>query len=144
MWLVEGETEWEPLPSDGVRSTDVALRLLGRTQALLADGETWRSESLAHSRTGEPCDPLSEDAHQFSLGGAAARARWEMREELADAEISPQHVRQVMNAVFAVTKEYDGEASGGWAFANAVLDGMRFALEEYREHQVRDMTTGAI
>jgi hypothetical protein len=72
------------------------------------------------------------------VGGAAARARWEMREELADAEISPANVRQVMNALFSVAREYRGEV-GGWTFAEAVLDGMKSALEEYRGEQVAEV-----
>jgi hypothetical protein len=131
MWLVDVDNVWDDLPWEGMQGTELALRLLNRTQELLADGRAWRSEALALTWSGEPCDPLSSRAYQFSLGGAAARARWEMRDELAEAEVSPSHVQQVMKALFSVAREYRKER-GGWTFAKAVLDGMRAALEQYR------------
>jgi hypothetical protein len=139
MWLADVDSVWDdPLPVDGLRETELALRLLERSRELLGDGEYWRAEALAMTADSEPCDPLSDKAHYFSVGGAAARARWEMREELADAEISPANVRQVMNALFSVAREYRGEV-GGWTFAEAVLDGMKSALEEYRGEQVAEV-----
>ena len=131
MWLVDVDHVWEGLPLDGMRGADLALRLLTRTQELLGDGLHWREQELAFSWDGTPCNPLSSRAFHYSLGGAAARARWEMREELADAEISPAHMQQMMEAIFSVAREYRQER-GGWPFANAVLDGMRGALEQYR------------
>ncbi len=59
-----------------------------------------------------------------------------MREELAAAEISPAHVQQMMQAIFSVAREYRQER-GGWTFANAVLDGMRTALEQYSWSQLQ-------
>ncbi len=137
MWLVDVEHVWEGLPSDGTHGTEQALRLLKRTQELLGDGRNWRSESLALTWSGEPCNPLSNRAYFFSLGGAAARARWEMREELAGAEISPAHMQQMMKALFSVAQEYRQDR-GGWSFAKAVLDGMRAALEQYRWCQLTE------
>jgi hypothetical protein len=134
MWLVDVEHVWETLPWDTLRGTELALRLLDRTQELLGDGQTWRSESLALTWIGEPCNPLSSRAFRFSLGGAAARARWEMRDDLAEAEISPEHMRRIMNALFSVARDYRKE-QGGWTFACALLDGMRSALEQYRTSQ---------
>jgi hypothetical protein len=139
MWLVDVAHVWDGLPLEGPRGAELALRLINRTQELLGDGRAWRSKELALTTSGEPCDPLSQRAFYFSLGGAAARARWEMREELADAEISPAHVQQVMKALFSVAREYRMER-GGWPFANAVLDGMRTALEQYRWSQMVELT----
>jgi hypothetical protein len=135
MWLVDVTHVWDGLPWDGMRGTELALRLLNRTQELLGDGRAWRSDALALTWSQEPCNPLSHRAYSFSLIGAAARARWEMREELADAEISPTHVQQIMRALFSVAREYRKDR-GGWRFANAVLDGMRSALEQYRWSQI--------
>ena len=137
MWLVDIEAVWEPLPIDGLRGTELALRLLERTQVLLGDGSHWRDDALATESSGKPCNPLSERAAFYNLSGAAARARWEMREDLADAEISPSHMRQVMNALFTVGREARGEM-GGWRYVCAVLDGMRSALEEYSKAQKKD------
>ncbi len=137
MWVVDVAHVWDGLPWDGTKGTELALRLLNRTQELLGDGHAWRSEALALTWNREPCDPLSSRAYHFSLGGAAARARWEMREELAEAEISPAHVQQIMQAIFSVAREYRRE-QGGWPFANAVLDGMRAALEQYRWSQIAE------
>ena len=141
MWLADLKSVWEGTSVDGVRGTELALGLLKRTQDLLGDGEFWRSDALAADWKGEACDPLSGRAYYFSLGGAAARARWEMRNELADAEVSPADVQQVMNALFAVAREYRG--GSGWSFASAVLDGMRSALEEYRQQQQGDAEAAA-
>jgi len=138
MWLFDSEAVWEILPIDGVRGTDLALKLLRRTQELLGDGLHWRDEALAIDREGAACDPLSEQACSFSLGGAAARARWEMREALASTETNPGHVRQVMNALFAMVREYR-EGLGDWSFVRAVLDGMKNALEQYREVQLEEV-----
>jgi hypothetical protein len=137
MWLVDVAHVWDGMPLDGMRGTELALRLLNRTQELLGDGQYWKSEALALTYSGGPCDPLSNRAHFFSLGGAAARARWEMRGELADAEISPEHMKQVMNALFSVAREYRKER-GGWTFACALLDGMQAALEQYHYTQQSD------
>jgi len=137
MWLVDVTHVWDGLQRDGMRWTELALRLLNRTQELLGDGRAWRSEALALTRNEEPCNPLSHRAYFFSLGGAAARARWEMREELADAEINPTHVQQIMRALFSVAREYRKDL-GGWPFATAVLDGMRAALEQYRWSQITE------
>ncbi len=131
MWLANVAHVWESLPAaETMQGTGLAVRLLERTRDLLGDGAYWQSRALAVTWEGVPCDPLAKRAHSFSLAGAAARARWEMREELADAEISPAHMHQVMQALFAVAREYKGE--GGWNFACAVLDGIQTALEEYR------------
>ena len=65
--------------------TAIALRLLARTRQLLDDGRRWRGNKLASGRLGFSCDPLSQRAYYFSLVGAAVRARWELREELAEA-----------------------------------------------------------
>lgn len=138
MWLVDVTHVWEGSPWEGRRGTELALRLLNRTQELLRDGRTWHAESLAMTWNREPCDPLSQRAYHFSLSGAAARARWEMREELADAEISPAHVQQIMKAIFTVAHEYRSDR-GGWPLANAVLDGMRGALEQYRWSQLAEL-----
>jgi hypothetical protein len=136
VWLVKEEAIWEPLPDDVVRGTDLALRLISRVHALLDGGEHWCSLSLALAADGTPCNPLECDAAFYSLAGAAARARWEMREELAEAEVRPETMRYVMNALFAVAKQYKDE--GGWRFASAVLDGIRNALEEFREAQMAE------
>ena len=141
MWPGEIAPSWEEEQERAVRSTDLALRLLERTQELIGNGEFWRADSLALTFGEEACDPLSDRAFYFSLGGAAARARWEMREELADSGVSPLDVKQVMNAVFQVTRDYQGEP-GGWKFAHAVLDGMRSALGEYRATQVLELAEG--
>jgi hypothetical protein len=138
MWLVDVNSVWQGRPADAVKGTDMALRLLARTKELLGDGTFWRADVLAMSEFETPCDPLSERAMYFSLAGAAARARWEMREPLADAEISPEHMRLIMNALFAVARDYRGEV-GGWRFACAVLDGMTSALEEYRVAQLGEL-----
>ncbi len=119
------------MPVEGVRGTDLALRLLGRTRELLGSGEYWRGEALATTPQSVPCDPLGVHASRFSILGAALRARWEMREDLADAETNPVHMRQVMDALSTLAREYRSE-QGGWNFACAVLDGLQTALEEYR------------
>jgi hypothetical protein len=138
MWLVDVARVWDEVPLEDHRGTELALRLVNRTQELLGDGRAWRSDALALTFDGEPCDPLSQRAFCFSLGGAAARARWEMRGELAEAEISPSHMQQVMQALFSVAREYRMER-GGWPFATAVLDGMRAALEQYRWSQMGEL-----
>lgn len=142
MWLVDVAHVWDGLPIDGPKGTEIALRLLDRTQNLLGDGKYWQARELAFTYDGTPCNPLSSRAFHFSLGGAAARARWEMREELADAEVSPAHVQQIMQALFSVAREYRKER-GGWPFASAVLDGMRGALEQYRWSQEVDTLNAA-
>jgi hypothetical protein len=138
MWLVDAKYSAWPSAVDGLKGTEMALRLLERAKELLGDGEFWRADALAMSCNEIACDPLSERAQYFSLAGAAARARWEMREELAEAEISPEHVQQVMKALFDVAREYQGDV-GGWRFASAVLDGMASALEQYRVGQLREL-----
>ena len=141
MWLANVEDIWRHLPpAEAMRGTDLALRLLQRTRDLLGDGLYWQSRALAVTWEGAACDPLAKRAHSFSLAGAAARARWEMREELADAEISPAHMREVMQALFSVARDYRGE--GGWNFVCAVLDGMETALEDYRNQQLAELRRG--
>lgn len=120
-----------PSAADGLKGTELALHLLARTRELLGDGEFWRADAMALSCNEVPCDPLSERARYFSLAGAAARARWEIREHLAESGIGQEHVQLVMNALFKVTREYRGDI-GGWRFACAVLDGMLSALEQFR------------
>ena len=138
MWLVDVNDAWDRVrPIEEVLGTELALSLLVRTQELLGDGAYWRANALAYTWDGMPCDPLSSKAYYFSLVGAAAKARWEMREKLADAEIHPSHMKQVMAALSAVGSDHRGE--GGWAFAGAVLEGMLIALQEYREQQMKDL-----
>lgn len=138
MWLVDVQDVWNRVrPIEEVLGTDLALRLLERTQELLGDGAYWRANALAYTWDGMQCNPLSPKAYYFSLVGAAAKARWEMREQLAEAEIDPAHMKQVMAALSAVGQEHRHE--GGWSFASAVLEGMRGALEDYRDQQVKDL-----
>ncbi len=132
MWLVDLEGVWDGRTADDVRGADLAMRLIDRTKALLGHGSTWQMKPLAMDTFGAACDPLSAEANTFSLSGAAARARWELREDVAEAEINPVHVRQVMDALFSLARTSRGER-GGWTFGEAVLDGMRHALVEYRE-----------
>ena len=138
MWLANVEDVWGRVrPIEEVLGTELSLRLLARTQELLGDGAYWRANALAYTWDGMQCDPLSSKAYYFSLVGAAAKARWEMRELLAEAEIHPSHMKQVMAALSAVGREHRGE--GGWAFASAVLEGMRIALEDYRDQQMKEL-----
>jgi hypothetical protein len=131
MWLVDLEGVWDGRTADDVRGADLAVRLIDRTKELLGRGSTWEMKPLARDASEATCDPLSGEARTFSLSGAAARARWELREDVAEAEINPVHVRQVMDALFSLARTYRGER-GGWIFVEAVLDGMRNALAEYR------------
>jgi hypothetical protein len=132
MWLADLDGVWDGRTADDVRGADLAVRLIDRSKALLGRGSTWQMKPLAKDVSGAACDPLSPDASTFSLSGAAARARWELREDVAEAEINPIHVRQVMDALFSLARTYRGERSG-WTFVEAILDGMRNALIEYRQ-----------
>ncbi len=146
MWLVDLNGVWEGRTADDVRGADLAVSLIDRTKTLLGRGSTWQMKPLAKDAFDAVCDPLSTEASTFSLSGAAARARWELREEMAEAEINPLHLRQVMDALFSLARTYRGER-GGWTFVEAVLDGMRSALTEYRDLRAaalegEDRTTG--
>jgi len=138
MWLTDaGDARDRVRPIEEVLGTELSLSLLARTQELLGDGAYWRANALAYTWDGMQCDPLSTKAYYFSLVGAAAKARWEMREQLADAEIHPSHMKQVMAALSAVGSDHRDE--GGWAFAGAVLEGMLIALQEYYQQQINDL-----
>jgi hypothetical protein len=131
MWLANVESILQSIPLNDRQGTDLSLALLERTLKLLGDGSHWRDESLAVTSAGVSCDPLSPEAAHFSLRGAAALARWEMREQIAAAEISSAHVQQLMNTLFAMLGEYRTNPVD-WAFAKSVLEGTRNALEDYR------------
>ncbi len=135
MWLVDLGSVWNEEPLEGLRATDVTLGLLDRTKALLGDGRYWCGESLAMTSNGERCDPFSEEAFCFSLLGAAVRARWEMREIIADAEINQAHIQQLMNAIHDVVEDFRGGVAES-NFACGILDGMIEALETWREEQL--------
>ena len=135
MWLVDLGSVWKDEPLEGLRATDVTLDLLDRTKALLGDGRYWCGESLAMTSSGERCDPFSEQAFCFSLLGAAVRARWEMREIIANAEINPAHIQQVMNAIHDVVEDLRG-GSAESNFACGIVDGMIEALETWRVEQL--------
>lgn len=123
------------LPREQLRGTDIALRLVHDTEELLHEGLRWRPQQPASTRDGVPCHPLSNQAFHFDLGGAGTRARWSMRQEVAAADISPDHVQQVMRALLSFAQEYRN-AQGGWPFASSLICGLRGALEQYRSTQM--------
>jgi len=116
---------------DEIGGAELALGLIGRIKELLDEGRRWNPETLALTGTGLECDPLSNDAASFSLLGAAIRARWSMRDEIAATEVSHTHIRQVVYAIEAVKHEQVG-AGSKWLFDESVLDGLERALREYR------------
>jgi hypothetical protein len=116
---------------DQIGGTDLALGLIQRIKSLLANGERWNPEILALTEAGVECDPLADEAFSYSLLGAAIRARWSMRDEIAATEVSHTHVRQVIEAIEAVRHESIGPGSK-WLFDEVVLDGLEKAVREYR------------
>jgi hypothetical protein len=116
---------------DQIGGADLALGLIRRVKSLLDRGMRWNPEILALTREGVECDPLAEEAYSFSLLGAAIRARWMMRDEIAAAEVSHTHIRQVIEAIEAVRHESIGPGSK-WLFDEVVLDGLEKAVREYR------------
>ena len=132
MWLVDLDGIWDGQPEDDVRGVELALQLMERTRSLLGSGESWQMKPLATNSDGTMVDPLSAEACCYSLSGAAARARWELRDKMADAAVNPVHVRQIMDALFALARTYRGERQG-WMMVEAVLDGMQSALDQYRD-----------
>jgi len=134
MWLADVDSILQSIPLNDRQGTDLSLTLLAKTEALLGDGSHWRDQTLALTAQGESCDPLSPNAVHFSLRGAAARARWEMREQIAATETSSAHVQQLMQSLFSMLGEYRVNPVD-WTFAKMVLEGTRGALEEYRDSQ---------
>ena len=123
-------------------STLLALRLLALTRGLLGGGTCWRPDKLATNRFGFSCDPLSRNACFFSLVGAATRARWEMREQLAEAgpgEIRIVHILKAMSA--APGTPYSGEL--GWRHVESILSGLENALMEYDDAPVQSTRSRA-
>ena len=133
MWIADVDGVWETVQNESVRGTELALALLTRMQELLGDGTYWCADALATTSTGQNCDPLSNMAFRFSLVGAGVRARWEMREELAVAEVAPTHIGQVMKALAIVARDHRYDADGGWIHAKAILEGLHLALSDCRE-----------
>ncbi len=116
---------------DQIRGADLALGLIQRIKSLLDRGERWNPEVLAATEVGVACDPLAPEAYSFSLLGAAIRARWAMRAEIAASEVSHTHIRQVIEAIEAVNHDRIGPSSK-WLFDEVVLDGLEKAVREYR------------
>ena len=129
MWLTNVDHAWDGYPEDDIRGAILALQLLDLTQLILQDGENWTSCDLARTFSSECCDPLSSKAFYFSLTGAAAKARWSMREEVADSEVNPIHLQQLMSALRAFEVQHCH--CDNWAFFNAFLQGLQSTLVEY-------------
>ena len=116
---------------------EVALRMLTRTRELLDGGRRWRADKMAAGRLGFGCDPLSDRAHYFSLVGAAARARWEFREELAQASAGEIRIVHILRAMSADQQTpYSGQL--GWRHIETILSGLDSALREYGSDQLQD------
>ena len=121
---------------------DVALRMLTRTRELLDGGRRWRADKMAAGRLGFGCDPLSDRAHYFSLVGAAARARWEFREELAQASAGEIRIVHLLRAMSADQQTpYSGQL--GWRHIETILNGLESALREYERDQTEDYSMRA-
>ena len=125
-----------------VDEADVALRMLTRTRELLDGGRRWRADKMAAGRLGFGCDPLSDRAHYFSLVGAAARARWEFREELAQASAGEIRIVHLLRAMSADQQTpYSGQL--GWRHIETILNGLESALREYERDQAEDYSMRA-
>ena len=120
-----------------INEAEVALRMLARTRELLDGGRRWRAEKMATGRLGFSCDPLSERASHFSLVGAAVRARWEFREELAQATAGEIRIVHILRAMSADQQTpYSGQL--GWRHIETILDGLETALREYGDAWTED------
>ena len=138
MWLTDVDDVWNGSPGDDVRGAALALLLLDQTRSILQNGRAWRVGALARTFACEPCNPLSKEAFYFNLTGAAARARWTMRNTVADAEVNPVHLQHLMAALLHFETHHRHERSG-WAFVDAYLHGLQHALAEYvRTHNKSD------
>ena len=114
-----------------IGGADLALGLIHRIKLLLDSGRRWNPAVLAMTEAGVECDPLAQEAYSFSLLGAAIRARWDMRKEIAASEVSYTHIRQVIEAIEAAKHDRIGPGSK-WLFDEVVLDGLEKAVREYR------------
>ncbi len=139
MWLADVSAVWAADPAEDIWAARLGLIMLRRTRLLLQDGDAWVSTPLATDAAHRPCDPLSEQALHFSLAGAGARARWELREDVSEFEVNPVHLQQLMNTLVEYERLYQGETYG-WMFVDSLLEGVENALIEYvmdREAQDR-------
>jgi hypothetical protein len=140
MWLSDVSAVWAADPTEDIWAARLGLIMLRRTRLLLKDGDAWVGTHLAMDVAHRPCDPLSDQAAFFSLAGAAARARWELREDVSEFEINPVHLQQLMDTLVEYERLYQGETHG-WVFVASLLEGVENALLEYiadREDQDRD------
>ena len=121
-------------PEDTVLAlkTALALKLVARTRALLDGGRRWKADELACGRLGFTCDPLSSRAHYFNLVGAATRAQWELRDELAAVDEDENLILDLLKVMCSSpTTPYSGEL--GWRYVDSILTGLEGVLLEYQE-----------